>query len=153
VDARFRLDADPPARFQMKKHPGGRPPKFTELQEFQAKIDAYFAACDQTHDPYTVTGLALALDTTRETLLDYEKNNPNRAKFSDTIKRAKLRVQNYAEKRLYSNSPTGPIFALKNFGWRDKQEVDHTTGGQPFVLPAEIIAKNNLSGKPLEQRP
>lgn len=29
---------------------------------------------------------------------------------------------------------------------RVTEKVDHTTGGQPFVLPGEIIQKNNLSG-------
>ncbi len=28
------------------------------------------------------------------------------------------------EKRLLDKNPTGAIFALKNFGWTDKQQVD-----------------------------
>lgn len=28
------------------------------------------------------------------------------------------------EKALQGRSPTGAIFALKNFGWREKQDVD-----------------------------
>lgn len=71
--------------------------------------------------PYTITGLAHALGTTRETLLDYE----DRDEFSDTIKKAKLRCENFAEMQLFSNSPTGTIFNLKNnYGWRDKTELD-----------------------------
>lgn len=69
---------------------------------------------------YTITGLALALNTSRETLLDYE----NKDQFSDTIKAAKLKCQQYAEKQLYGNAPTGSIFSLKNnYGWRDQTEV------------------------------
>ncbi len=128
----------------MRKHPGGRPHKFQTLKDLEQAIDAFFKDCDKKGRPYTVTGLALALDTTRETLLDYEKNNPKLAEFSDAIKRAKLRVQNYAEIQLFGRNPTGPIFALKNFGWRDKQEIDHTTGGKPLYLPSEILAKNGL---------
>src|SRR5690606_9482293 len=64
--------------------------------------------------PFTVTGLAVALDTTRETLLDYE-NKPENAAFSDTIKKAKQRIQQYAEDYLFSGkNPTGAIFNLKN---------------------------------------
>lgn len=73
--------------------------------------------------PYTVTGLALALDTSRETLTDYE----DKEEFSDTIKRAKDRIQNYLELNLNSPSPTGTIFNLKNnYGWKDKTESEIT---------------------------
>lgn len=93
--------------------------------------------------PYTITGLALALDTTRETLLDYEDGDrdiePDNTsddgeelpKFSDTIKKAKLKIHNYAENRLFENNPTGTIFNLKNnYGWKDKTETDVTTNGK-----------------------
>ncbi len=73
--------------------------------------------------PFTITGLALALDTTRETLLDYEKK-PENAAFSDTIKKAKQVVLQFNEKRLHSsNQVTGVIFNLKNnFNWVDRME-------------------------------
>jgi hypothetical protein len=122
---------------------GGRPLKFATVPELQKKIDEYFKHRAEMHLPFTVSGLALFLDTTRETLMDYQ----HRDKFADAIKRAKLRCADYAETEMYlGKNAAGPIFALKNFAWRDKQEVDHTTGGQPFVLPGEIINKNNLSG-------
>ena len=105
-----------------QKHPGGRPLKYT-LEEMVEKIDAYFAKCDAEDEPYTVTGLALALGTDRKTLINYE----NRDEFFHTIKTAKTRVENYAEKKLYGNNATGPIFALKNFDWSDKREVDNKT--------------------------
>ena len=43
------------------------------------------------------------------------------------------------EKRLHGTAPTGAIFALKNFGWRDRQDVELTgkEGG-----PVEV--KNDL---------
>lgn len=77
--------------------------------------------------PYTITGLAMALDTTRDLLVDYEEKD----QFSDTIKRAKMKCQNYAEQSLFSTTPTGPIFNLKNnYGWKDKTEQDVTHGGE-----------------------
>ena len=44
--------------------------------------------------------------------------------FFDIIKKAKLRVEEYLEKRLIKDSScTGIIFNLKNnYGWKDKQE-------------------------------
>lgn len=72
--------------------------------------------------PYTITGLAYYLDTSRETLLDYQE----RPEFSDTIKKAKLKCENYAESMLFSTTPTGSIFNLKNnYGWKDKTEVEN----------------------------
>lgn len=76
---------------------------------------------------YTINGLAMFLDTTRETLLDYEHND----RFSDTIKAAKTKIQNELELSLYGNSVTGVIFNLKNnYGWKDKTEVDTTISGE-----------------------
>lgn len=98
----------------------GRPKKYTEAELMKQKIDEYFKKCDNEREPYTVTGLCLALDITRETLNQYLKNE----QFSDTIKKAKLKVENYLEKHLITDSSTtGIIFNLKNnFGWKDKQE-------------------------------
>ena len=98
---------------------GGRPPKWNTPEELQAEIDKYFEYCDEEHIPLTITGLALALDTTRETLMDYQNND----KFSYTVKKAKLRIENAYEQRLIANGRAGDIFALKNFGWTDKQEI------------------------------
>lgn len=100
----------------------GKPLKFKTVEELQKKIDDYFYSCDEENDPITITGLALALDTTRETLCDYEEKDA----YSDTIKKAKLRVQHAYEKRLVKRGNGGDIFALKNFGWKDKSEVDNT---------------------------
>ena len=101
--------------------PGGRPPKWNSPDEIQPLIDAFFDECDEKKEPYTITGLALALGTTRLGLITYEK----KPEFANTIKSAKARCENYAEKRLYQNgNSAGPIFALKNYGWTDKQEID-----------------------------
>lgn len=102
----------------------GRPLKFDSLELLQLKIDDYFAWADNNKRPYTITGLALFLDTSRETLMNYEAKE----QYFDTIKRAKLRVENYAEERVYSGQMVaGPIFVLKNFGWKDKQDIDSNT--------------------------
>ena len=99
--------------------------------------------------PFTVTGLALALDTTRETLLDYEKN-PENADYSDTIKRAKQRIHNYAEEFLFNGkNVTGAIFNLKNnWGYVDRTETDVTTKGRA-IAPEDAAAKAaDILGRP-----
>lgn len=98
----------------------GRPLKFKSVEELQEKIDAYFASCDEENEPITITGLALALNTSRETLSNYEDKD----EFFDTIKMAKLRVENAYEKRLVRRGNGGDVFALKNFGWKDTKDID-----------------------------
>jgi hypothetical protein len=123
----------------------GRPRKFETVEELQTAIDAYFESCFEEFtvalkdeegkktgerlikkqvEPFTITGLAIALDTTRQGLLNYE----GREEFYDTIKKAKVRCENYAEKSLFGNNATGPIFNLiNNYGWKNTQHI----GGDP----------------------
>ena len=102
--------------------PAGRPLKFQSTEELEAKINAYFAS--EPEERWTITGLALALDTSRETLCEYSE----RPEFVDAVKRAKLKVENAYELSLRKNGRAGDIFGLKNFGWRDQQDLNH--GGQ-----------------------
>jgi hypothetical protein len=115
----------------------GRPSKFKTVDDLQSAIDGYFNSCFEINaktgelmqvKPFTITGLALALDTSRETLLDIEYGNgpyADNSSFSDAIKKAKLRCQNYAEEQMFTAyNPAGPIFALKNYGWKDKQDIE-----------------------------
>jgi len=105
--------------------PAGAPRRFSSPEELQRLIDIYFAECDKKEKPYTITGLALALNfNSRQTLLNYE----GRPEFMDTIKKAKMKCQNYAEESLYTNRQVaGIIFNLKNnYGWVDKHEVAHS---------------------------
>jgi len=69
---------------------------------------------------YSITGLALALDTSRQTLVEYEEKD----EFIDTIKKAKLMVENQYEQALQRQGRSGDIFALKNFDWKDKTETE-----------------------------
>lgn len=135
-----------------EKKPVGRPEKFQSVEELQKLIDAYFESCEEEvwtkkldpetgevtgwepqYDrhgnimkrmvkPYTISGLALALGTSRRTLLDYEQRNDD---FSHTIKKAKARCEEFAEEQLFTSKNTaGVIFNLKNNyeSWVDKQE-------------------------------
>lgn len=119
----------------------GRPPKFKSADEMQALIDAYFESCKgeplmADGQPYldkqgrpvlinarppTVTGLALALGfATRKSLLDYQ----GKAEFVSTITRAKSRVEEYCEGRLFDkDGARGAQFSLAcNFRWKNRSE-------------------------------
>lgn len=123
--------------------PVGRPPMYATKEEIQEKIDEYFKECEGTvlrdsndepiFDKYgqpviigmrppTVTGLALALGfTSRQALLNYE----GKEEFVDTIMRAKARVEQYAEERLFDRDGShGAQFSLRNNfkGWNGDRE-------------------------------
>ena len=111
----------------MKKN--GRPLKFTDVEKMQERIDEYFESVTYTNDAGkvisepTVTGIALALDMTRESFRNYEKKD----KFFATVKKAKQRVEIALESKLYTAQVAGSIFNLKNnFGWKDKTEVEQS---------------------------
>ena len=106
------------------RHTDGSLKKDVNGQNFLVEVTHKIMTQQQ---PYTITGLALALGTTRRTLLDYEEINDE---FSHTIKAAKTRIENFNEQMLFGSSPTGIIFNLKNnYGWKDKTETDITTNG------------------------
>lgn len=144
------------------KRPVGRPLKFETLEELELKISEYFGMCDPhiakrkvmreradgTHFvaeeecitdqiPYTVTGLALFLDTSRQTLINYEE----RPEFFDAIARAKLKCEQFAEQHLYTGkTPAGAVFTLKNnFGWKDESTVNN-----PQAVVADLNALERL---------
>lgn len=91
-----------------------RPPKYKTAEEMQKSIDEYFLKCEASEKPLTVTGLALHLGfTSRQALLNYQ----GKKAFVDTVMRAKLRIESYAEERLYDRDGCrGAMFSLeRNF--------------------------------------
>jgi hypothetical protein len=78
----------------------------------------------------TVTGLAVFLGTSRQTLLEYEGEVEGREKsteFADTIKAAKDLIELHWEQMLIGSNVTGVIFNLKNnYHWTDKSEQEIT---------------------------
>jgi hypothetical protein len=101
------------------KHAGGRPRKYESPEQMQAAIDEYFTTDTQP----TVTGLAIALGfTSRNALYVYEGYSEE---YFGTLKVARLRVEHEYEKalRVKGIHAAGPIFALKNLGWKDTQTV------------------------------
>jgi hypothetical protein len=101
----------------------GRPMKFESPEKLQELIDAYFKECDETNQIYTVVGLAMALDTDRQTLINYT----NREEYFDTIKKAKQKIENQMVNRALTGvyNPTVSIFLMKNnFGYVDKTEQE-----------------------------
>lgn len=98
----------------------GRPPIWDNPEAFARAVDEYF----ENEERPTWTGLAIHLGfESRKSLHDYGQ----KPEFSYPIKKALLRIENEYEKNISSRNPAGAIFALKNFGWKDKQEIEQKT--------------------------
>lgn len=99
----------------------GRPPQFDDPELMKELIDKYF----DTEKQVTITGLCLFLGfVSRQSFYDYEK----KPDFTYILKEARTKVELYYEKmsQRTDGQVTGPIFALKQFGWTDKTEATHT---------------------------
>lgn len=155
------------------KRPVGRPLKFDDPKKLQDQIDAYYKSCfDFQRDmfgkrikdkdekgeevyimkqvkPYTVGGLAVFLDTSRKTLIEYEDyehfpdtlDDDTKNELINTVKRAKEHIYAYAEEQLYRPGvTTGAIFWLKNNApenWKDRHEI----GGDQTVIVKSVSYK------------
>lgn len=136
-----------------QKNKVGRPLKFKTVEELEQKVDNYFNTTPK--EEWTITGLALHLDTFRKVLCEYETLD-DRKEFRNTIKKGKQLVENGYEIDLKKHGRSGTIFALKNFNWSDKSELDLTTKGESINKEAkekadeaiqEFIGKANSGGE------
>lgn len=152
----------------------GKPRIFedSELPAMQKKIDEYFnVECAIKHVPLldlannpiydkkgnpmyitkehppTVAGLSLYLGfTNRKSFYDYIHNFPA---YSDTLKKAISKIEDYAEQSLLSGrNPAGAIFWLKNKHcgaiWCDKTESENET---KVVVQMPMV---EIGGKPIK---
>lgn len=115
---------------EITKKKVGRPKKYTEVEEFDKKIDDYFKKCDKNSAPYTFSGLALALDFLDvKTLRNYGKEE----KFFPSVNRARMRILEQYERELFRSqgSTQGVQFALKNnfAEYKDEQTVNQNVQG------------------------
>jgi len=117
----------------------GRPVKYESAEVVQEIIDQYFetdafieSGDKKIYSP-TMSGLAFALNLSRQGLLDYS----NKENFFDTIRKARQKVEISLEQKLSLAAVAGTIFNLKNnFGWRDKTEQELTgKDGAPLYIP------------------
>lgn len=105
----------------LEKRSVWKPRKWDNPEQLIDLINSYLEETDI--EEYTVTWLCLYVWASKQLLIDYEE----RDWFKDIIKEAKLIVENAYEISLRKNWRTWDIFALKNFWWKDKSEVDNNT--------------------------
>lgn len=133
----------------------GVPPRYKTPEEMQKVIDEYFESCEGEiltdadgnavlnkyglpvkigEKPPTITGLALALGFTgRQALLNYQA----RPRFVDTVTRAKSRIEQYTEERLFDKDGVqGAKFSLTNNfkGWSEKPDKEKEVQDEVKVI-------------------
>ncbi len=99
-------------------------PKNISLGGFKKRIDSYFEKCEKDNKPPTITGLSIAIGFSTRTAIYDSKLTPSKRLYTD---RAMMRVEEWHEEQLsLKSNPSGHIFFLKNMGWKDQREVNHT---------------------------
>lgn len=120
---------------------------YDTVEQLQAAIDGYFKKCQGVKyykgkpmvnidgepvigqvEPYTISGLARHLGISQKTLKQYKryaKMGLVPPEFGDIIDDACMRIQEYAEKRLYDrDGSSGARFVLEaGFGWMTEKEA------------------------------
>jgi len=125
----------------------GRPPKYKTALELQEKIQEYFDTLSETNK-ITITGLVLHCGfESRQAFYHLEQKD----EFRYIIKRSRLKVENHYEKLLQGNMVAGPVFALKNMGWTDKQEIDHTSKGDKINTQPSIVVSDQKTADELKK--
>jgi hypothetical protein len=151
---------------QEKKNKVGRPLKWQTVEELEEEIEKYFKSClkpsriketgEIEYDasgnevyvqfrPFTISGLAVQLDTDRRTLIEYQE----RDQFTNAIRRAKRKCENYTEESLFRKESTnGAKFVLINgYGWADVREITTNSNNLPQLsqdllqLTAQDVSK------------
>jgi hypothetical protein len=143
-----------------------RPSFYANAAKMQEAVDAYFASCNGTFikdddgeyitdkagnpflfggKPPTVTGLALALGfNSRQALLNYQ----GREAFNDTVTRAKAKIEEYAETRLFDRDGVqGAKFSLSNnfTGWAEKTDVNMNLSQSEASAKVKAMVENARS--------
>ena len=112
----------------------GRPLTYKTKEELEFIIDSYFENCEERERPPTIAGLSYWLDVDRKTIYNYEKKD----EFLHTIRRARDKIIMNIEEELISKGNSGTIFLAKNYGYTDKQEVEHSGELSQVVIVDDI---------------
>lgn len=133
-----------------KKNLGGRPPLYKSTKELQDKIDEYFNTEAwvnigvgkklKRYQP-TIMGLVIFLGFCDRASFYKLEENP---RFLHTIKKARSKIEQFYERLLQGANSTGAIFALKNFGWKDRFDIENS--GEIKYTQMPVIKRN---GKPV----
>jgi len=92
--------------------------------EIKVLSEQYFTACEARRVAITMPGLAYALGFSSTSSLGKYRKGEGYEEYHEEMNRACLRVEQATAELLYDKrvNVAGPVFALKNMGWKDKEE-------------------------------
>jgi len=105
------------------------PKILTSPLELELLADEYFDNCKEFERPLTMPGLAYALGFSSTRTLHSYRHDDSHKEFNDAANRACLRIEQFTAEQLFNKgvNVAGPVFSLKNQGWRDKPEGEVET--------------------------
>lgn len=105
-----------------KRDKPGQPPSFNNVNELEAKLDEYKKYLKQEGKPPTIAGLAYYTGLDRKTIYNYEKKD----EYFHTLKKFRDWIMMNYEELAIEKGNGGIVFLLKNYGYNDKQEIEHS---------------------------
>ena len=123
--------------------------KYTPKQMF-ANIVKFFEVSLDMGQPLTITGMAMFCGMSREYVLNLSLGKPtgNMEKVPEEygfLIEARRFVENYNEYAAHKKqNPAGPIFILKNFGWKDKLEIEAHSNGAALSEEERKVAQERI---------
>lgn len=121
----------------------------SDPEAVRERIGWYFMHCAESDMKPTVTGLALALGTTVQTLKMWTDGASRRETHMDMIRQAKMVIEDQMNSYMENGkiNPVAGIFLLKNhFGYRDQQETIIT----PNTTMGEAVDTDEMRQKYLD---
>ena len=112
----------------------GRPRIIESPEEMDRLVDEYVSRCRELEESLTLTGMILHMGLSSRQSFDRYRE---REGFRDSVRRAKLLIEEEYEKKLDRPRCAGPIFALKNMGWSDRRELE-VSGGLAKIDPTKL---------------
>jgi len=114
----------------MKKVETGRPNIFKSAKEIEDKVTAYKKELVKTGNFPTMAGLAYSIGIDRKTLWNYSQKDA----FFPTIKKYRDWIEQEMEQQLLKLGHGGVVFLAKNYGYTDRQEIDHSGTAQVTIV-------------------
>lgn len=124
---------------QKKKHPGGRPSKYTPelLEKAHEYLDVYQLNGEVIP---SIVGLALHCDISNQRVYEWIKD-ADKQEFRDIVTRVSQKQELKLACGGLSNEFNANItkLLLSKHGYSDKAQIDHTTAGEKITQPQIIF--------------
>ena len=122
----------------------------SDPEAVRERIGWYFLHCAEADMKPTVTGLALSLGVSKETLQDWTAGRGRKGTHMEMIRMAKMIIEDQINSYMENGkiNPVAGIFLLKNhFGYKDQQETIIT----PNTSMGDDVDANEMRSKYLDK--